>query len=157
MKPSVYLETTIISYRTARPNRDLIVAAHQQITHQWWEKVFHRVECFISPFVIEEASKGDKKAAQLRLELISSLPVLEVYPEIQKMADKYFDALKIPDKARTDTYHLAVATWHEMDYILSWNCNHIVNGRTRRVVEKINTKLGYRTPMICTPEELMEV
>lgn len=64
MKPTVYIETTIISYLTARPSRDLIVAGHQQITAEWWEDVRPKVDCFVSPFVIQEASRGDSEMAQ---------------------------------------------------------------------------------------------
>jgi len=67
MKPSVYIETTIISYLTSKPSRDLIIAAHQQITTEWWTDVRSQVECFVSPFLIDEASRGDAIYAQKRL------------------------------------------------------------------------------------------
>jgi hypothetical protein len=157
MNTTVYIESSIISYYTARPSRDLIVAAHQQITAEWWEIVRPNVECFISPFVIQEISCGDKEAAQKRLDAISDFPILKLNFDIQKLALKYFSALKIPDKAKLDASHLAVAVWHEMDYILSWNCKHIVSGRIKKVVEEINKNLNIKTPVFCTPEELMEV
>ncbi len=78
-------------------------------------------------------------------------------PEIQELAEAYFNALAIPEKARPDSYHLALAAWHSMDYLVSWNCTHIVSGRVRMKVEEINTQFGIRTAIICTPEELMEV
>jgi hypothetical protein len=77
--------------------------------------------------------------------------------KIEKMADIYFDKLKIPDKAQLDAAHLAVACYYKMDYLISWNCKHIVSARIRKELETINNGLQIFTPIICTPEELMEV
>lgn len=140
----------------ARPSRDLIIAAHQQITHEWWEIALPQFDAFISPIVLEEISKGDVDAAKLRLDSVSSFQVLEVLSEVRTLADSYFSAIEIPEKARADSYHLAVAAWHGMDFLISWNCSHIVSGRVKRIVEEINSANGIRTPIVCTPEELME-
>lgn len=157
MKPTVYIESTIISYLTARPSRDLIVAAHQQITVGWWEDVRPKVDGFISPFVNQEISRGASEAAQKRIEAVEDLLVLEINDEIQELAEKYFAGLEIPEKARLDAAHLAVAVWHKVDYLLSWNCRHIVSGRVKKSLEEINATLNLKTPVLCTPEELMEV
>lgn len=156
MKPTVYIETTVISYRMAKPSRDLIIAAHQQITHEWWDIALPRFDAFISPIVLEEISKGDADAAKLRLDSVSSFQLLEVLSEVRDLADSYFSAIEIPEKARADSYHLAVAAWHGMDFLISWNCSHIVSGRVKRIVEEINSANRIRTPIVCTPEELME-
>jgi hypothetical protein len=156
MKPTVYLETTIISYVTARYSRDLIIAAHQQITHEWWETALPKYEAFISPIVIEEISRGDAQVAQLRIDRIANFGVLEVVPEVRYLADAYFSAIDIPEKARADSYHLAMTAWHGLDFLVSWNCTHIVSGRVKMIIEEINAGFGIRTPIICTPEELME-
>ncbi len=155
-KRAVYLETSVISYLTARPSRDLIVAAHQQITRDWWDNELSRYEVLISPLVLEEASKGDPQASQKRLEAIQSFPVVEIDENVRKLADIYFARVRLPEKAKADAYHLALATWHGMDFLLSWNCTHIVNGHVRLILEEINSEQGIRTPVICTPEELME-
>lgn len=157
MKPTVYIESTIISYLTARPSREPIIAVHQQITVEWWRNVSPQVDSFISPFVSREINRGDKTAAQKRIEAVKSLPVLETNDEIQKLAIEYFVRLEIPEKARLDAAHLAVAVWHEMDYMLSWNCKHIVSGRIKKKLVEINAALDLKTPVLCTPEELMEV
>jgi predicted nucleic acid-binding protein len=157
MKPTVYIETTVISYLTAKPSRDLLIAAHQQVTHEWWEKALSHLEVFVSSIVLEEILKGDEQAAKLRFERVSSFPLLEVLPEVRDLAESYFSAIEIPEKARGDSYHLALATWHGMDFMVSWNCTHIVSGRVKRIVEEINATYGIRTPIVCTPEELMEV
>jgi len=157
MKPTVYIESTIVSYLTAKPSRDLIVAAHQQITNEWWDLIRPEVDCFTSPFVLQEISSGNEEAANKRIKIVKDLRVLELNKEIQKLAKNYFDSLDIPEKARLDASHLATAVWHEIDYLLSWNCKHIVSGRVKRVLEKINADLNIKTPVLCTPEELMEV
>ncbi len=157
MKPTVYIETSVISYATSRYGRDLIITAHQQITREFWEISLQRYDAFVSPITIEEISRGDSEAAQLRLDKISSFSILEIVPEIRQLADAYFNAIQIPEKARADTYHLALTAWHGLDFLASWNCKHIVNGRIKMIIQEINADFGIRTPIICTPEELMEV
>ena len=156
MKPTVYIETTVISYRMARSSRDLIIAAHQQITHDWWEMALPQFDAFISPIVLEEISRGDVGAAKLRLDNVPSFQLLEVASEVRNLAESYFSVIEIPEKARADSYHLAVAAWHGMDFLVSWNCTHIVSGRVKRIIEEINSAKGIRSPIVCTPEELME-
>ena len=155
--PSVYIETTIISYLTAEPSRDLIVAAHQQITAEWWANVRAKVDCRISPFVVGEASRGDAVYAKKRLDEIAGFAMLEVNRQVEELAQTYFAALQLPEKAKIDAFHLAVAAWHQVDYVLSWNCKHIASARTQKTLQKINAHLGVDTPIVCTPEELMEI
>jgi predicted nucleic acid-binding protein len=156
-KQSVYIETTVVSYLIAGPSRDLVVAAHQQVTVEWWESSLPLLDPFVSPVVIEEASRGDKAAAKLRLEKIAAFPVLEITDEVRELAELYFEKIPIPGKARGDAYHLAVATYHGIDFLVSWNFTHILSGRVRAVIQNVNTIKGICTPIICTPEELMEV
>jgi predicted nucleic acid-binding protein len=156
-KQTVYIETTVLSYLTSRPSRDLLVAAHQQVTVDWWENWLPLFEPFISPLVIEEVSRGDKIAARLRLEKMAGFPVLEITDGVRRLADLYFETIQIPEKARGDAYHLAVAAFHGMDFLVTWNFGHILNPRVRIVVQNINTVQGISTPIMCTPEELMEV
>ena len=142
MKPTVCIETTVISYLTARPSRDLIIAAHQQITHEWWNLALPHFEPYISPIVLGEISKGDTTAVNLRLDRASVFPVLEVLPEVRDLAESYFAAIQIPEKARADSYHLAIASWHGRDFVVSWNCTHIVSGRVKKIIEEINSAYG---------------
>jgi hypothetical protein len=156
-KSTVYIESSVISYRTARPSRDIVTAAHQRITQEWWEVVLPQVEAFVSIFVIEEIGLGDPAAAELRMSSVASCPLLEVTLEVDELAHVYHARLQIPDRALADAYHLALAAWHGMDYLVSWNCSHIASGRIQRTIEEINSAKGIRTPFLCTPEELMEV
>jgi predicted nucleic acid-binding protein len=156
-KQSVYIETTVVSYFTARPSRDLVVAAHQQVTVEWWENSLPLLDPFVSPLVIEEVSRGDETAAKLRLGKIIEFPILEITDEVSELAELYFEGIPIPGKARGDAYHLAVATYHGIDFLVSWNFAHILSPRVREVVQSINTARGISSPLICSPEELMEV
>ena len=153
---TVYIESSVISYYTARRSRDLIAAAHQEITLDWWEKALPLFEPFVSQIVFDEITQGDPEAAQRRLAVVNEFKVLEMMPEIATLADRYYRALEIPEKARNDSFHLALAVYHGMDYLATWNCTHIAAGRVRGIVEAINDNQGYQTPIICTPEELME-
>src|SRR5215471_9874907 len=155
MKPTLYLETTIPSYYTARPVRDVIVLAHQEITRMWWEQRLPLFTIYISPVVLEEARQGDPEAAQRRLEVLAPFPVLEATAAIERLAETYMTQLSLPDKALRDVAHLAFACGYELDYLVTWNCTHIANAELRRRLIALNTTLGLQTPTICTPEELM--
>ena len=157
MKPSVYIETTIIGYLTLRPSRDLIIAAQQQITSDWWTTVRSKVDCYVSPFVIQEVSRGDKEVVKSRLEAINDMSVLAVNEDIQQLATKYMAAIGLPDRAALDTFHLATAAWYKVDYVLSWNCKHIASARVQKLLQAFNQDLDVHTPILCTPQELMEV
>ncbi len=157
LKPSVYIETTIISYLTAQPSKDEMIANHQRITAEWWANVRPQVECFVSPLVIGEASRGDAVYAQKRLEAIADFVRLDVNEEIDALADKYFEGLQIPEKAQVDAVHLAIAVWHKVDYVLSWNCKHLASARVQKRLQQINMRLKVHVPVVCTPEELMEI
>ena len=92
-----------------------------------------------------------------RLATVRKFKVLEMTEDISVLADIYFKAMDIPKKARNDAFHLALAVYNGMDYLISWNCTHIAAGRVRSIIESINNEKGFLTPVICTPEELMEV
>lgn len=157
MKPTVYIETTIISYLTARPSRDLIVAGHQQITAEWWEDVRPKVDCFVSPFVIQEASRGDSVMVAKRLGSIADIPVLAQNETVDELAQRYFAKMSIPERSKIDAFHLAMAAAYEMDYLLSWNCRHIASAQVQKTIQKLNDEFEMQTPVMCTPEALMEV
>ena len=156
MKESIYLETTVVSYYTSRPSRDIIILAHQEITREWWSTAAKRFNIFISEIVIEEAGLGDEEAAKRRLEELRVFPHLELNDVVEKMAQIYMEKLDIPEKSFRDTAHLAVASVHNIDYLVTWNCAHLANGEVIKKLVKINKFFNIQTPIICTPEELME-
>ena len=156
MKPSVYLETTIPSYLTAWPSRDLVMAGHQQTTREWWETRRDNFELFVSQFVISEARSGDPNAAVRRGEILSGIPLLEVNQEVYDLANDLMARVPLPQKATMDSLHIATATVNGVDYLVTWNCTHIANATLRSSIESICRESGFEPPIICTPEELLK-
>jgi hypothetical protein len=151
----VYLETTIVSYLTARPSRDLILAAHQEVTRQWWEGQREQFRLYVSQFVLDEAGDGDPAAAAVRLELLKGFTLLPLTDEVRDVATGLLDAGVLPHKAEADAVHIAVATVHEMDVLLTWNCRHLANAVILGNVGRHLRDREYEVPIICTPDELM--
>jgi hypothetical protein len=156
MMETVYLETTFISYLVALPSRDLVVAAHQQITSDWWANRRHNYHCYISGLVVDEASAGDENEIRKRLTVTAELKLLDLTEDVKSLTKIILDNGVIPQKSVRDAAHIAVATVHEVNYLLTWNCKHIANAHILRKIEKICNATGYKMPIICTPEELME-
>lgn len=155
MKPKVYLETTIASYLTARPSRDLIIAAHQQQTHEWWDKRRTEFDLYVSQVVLDEAGAGDKTTAAERLALLKDIAVLDQGDRARQLAKELFSGVPLPPKAAVDALHSAIAVEGGMDYPLTWNCTHIANATLRGRIEAICRGQGYEPPIICTPDELL--
>ena len=112
MKSRLYLETTIPSYLISRPSRNVIVASHQELTREWWEKRRDTFQLYISQLVVDEASAGDPVAARERLKVLQDLPLLDITPEVTELATSILASGKIPRKAATDAAHIAIAAVH---------------------------------------------
>jgi hypothetical protein len=150
------LESTIPSYLAAWPSRDLIVAAQQQITHEWWRQARPDFDIYISPVVLGEIREGDPDAAARRLALVEGIPLLAVTEGVEALAREYENRLGLPPAARVDLLHLACAVVYPIDYLLTWNCAHLANGRVIQRLHVVNGELGRRTPIILTPAELLD-
>jgi predicted nucleic acid-binding protein len=155
MKSRVYIETSIVSYLTARPSRDLIVAAQQQISDVWWSHRRDHYDLFISELVIEESGRGDGKAAADRLSLLADISLLETTTSAVSLAERFLARRYLPDNAAADALHIALATVHQIDYLLTWNCRHIANAEIQKVLRNLVQAEGYNLPILCTPSELM--
>jgi CheY-like chemotaxis protein len=153
VRPRVYVETSVVSYLTALPTRDLVRAAHQQITSEWWA-ARDTFDLFVSDAVLEEMRGGDATAAARRLSAAEGIPVLVTSPDAQALAKTLLRAAALPSKAAIDAIHVAVATVSAMDFLLTWNCTHIANAVTRPRIEAVCRLNGFEPPTICTPEEL---
>ena len=154
--PSVYIETTIVSYLVAKPARDVVVLGHQAVTRDWWDSRLARVRGFVSQFVLDEAGKGDSEQAALRLSTLEKFPLLPTTPEAERLAASYLSRGLIPASEPMDALHLAMASAHGIDYLLTWNCRHLASASVRKRLGGINSSLGFPLPVLCTPEELME-
>lgn len=157
MKQKVYLETTVPSYLAARPTRDLIVAAHQEITREWWLKRRNSFDLFISPLVIVEASDGDPGAARERISILEGISELAVTANADVLTRLLLARGAVPPQFTNDAAHIAIATVHHMDFLLTWNCKHLANAARLRKLMAVCSEAGYVCPVICTPEELLEL
>ena len=151
---TVYIETSVVSYLTSRPSRDLVVAAHQQITREWWDQQLPGLVPYVSDVVIDEASRGDAGASAQRMAAIMGLPRLVINADVEKLAVRYCEGLRLPSTVINDALHMALAAWHGIDYLVSWNCSHIANAHVFKTLVTINEQLGISTPVLCTPVEL---
>jgi hypothetical protein len=154
-KPSVYTETSIISYLVAQPSRDLIVAGHQQLTTEWWQRRRDDFGVVASPLVLREASLGNPEFAEKRRAILSTLPLLEIRAEAAELAARFIHGGPLPIKAEADAAHIALAAVHGIDYLLTWNCKHIANAEMQPALTRIAHSCGYTLPILCTPEQLM--
>lgn len=153
---SVYIETTIPSYLISRQNNDIIVAGHQIITSEWWDKYRPSFELYTSEIVIQEIQKGDPDYAFQRLNLMKDIPLLKFDTNVIDIIKKYQEYFHFPDKLINDFFHISYAVYYEIDYLLTWNCKHIANAHMKKQLRSYNETIGLFTPNICTPEELID-
>ena len=155
MNKSVYIESSVISYLTARPSRDLVIAGHQTVTAEWWEDCRFQYDVYVSPLVVEEISAGDTSAAAERLRAIADIPSVAVAAEAESLASALLAANAIPANSARDALHIAIAATQRIDYLITWNFKHINNASTRTMVNSAVSDFGLACPVLCSPEELM--
>src|SRR3989338_6488452 len=155
MQSTVYIETSVVSYLISNPSRDLVTAGHQQITREWWLSHLPKFRAYISELVFREASGGDQTAAKKRLDAVKDFPMLELTEDVLELAGSFIKKGPIPKNSIEDALHIAIATNHGIDYLVTWNCAHIANAQMRMKIAQICREFGYECPTICTPEELM--
>jgi hypothetical protein len=156
-RPSVYVETSVISYLAARPSLSSIrVAANQETTREWWQTRRERFDLYVSAVVIGEAQRGDTALAAARMEIVRGLRLAQVTPEALDLAAALIAGAGVPQKANEDALHIAVAATNGLDYLLTWNCTHIANAVTIPRVNSICRAHGFEPPLIYTPQELIE-
>lgn len=147
-EPSVYIETSVLSYLTARSSRDLIVAANQQITLDWWELRRHRYRIVVSAVVIQEASMGDESVAKRRLAALAEIEIVEVTDRAVQLAAMLVERAVVPQNAVQDALHIAVASVNRIDYLLTWNYKHIANAAMREAINTAVWAAGFEPPVI---------
>ena len=152
---TVYVETSIIRYLRQKPGTQVVLAARQLLTHQWWNDERSHYQLVASQFVIDEASAGDPTLAAERLQLLAGIPLLPLDPVIADIADEIMSRAILPEKARTDALHIATVAHHRIQYLLTWNCRHIANARILPRIHDVLIDLLIPVPVICTPEEMV--
>lgn len=154
MAETVYIETTIPSLCVSRPSSRIVEAARQQLTRAWWDCDRGNFGLVCSQTVLDECGRGEKEMATARLNPISDLPLLDLTDEVLEIAQDLLKRQIIPSKAGDDAVHIACASVHRIDYLLTWNCKHIANPRNRPRIRSCLTAYGYEPTIICTPEDL---
>jgi hypothetical protein len=156
-KKTVYIETSIVSYLTARPSSELLAAAWHKVTIDWWDTQRNRFDLLASDLVIEEAGRGDDTAVARRLEALAGIPLLAITDEVLALSEALIQAGALPREAIGDSLHIALTAVHGVDYLLTWNYRHIDNAEKKPSIRKVCLANGYGYPEICTPQELMGV
>lgn len=152
---TVYIETTIISYLVASPSRDLVIAANQAVTQEWWLEACGRYRCVTSEEVLREVSLGDPQMSLRRLEALAGLPVLRSDESVRLLAKDLIQAGLLPPAATPDATHVAAATLNGVDYLVTWNCRHLANPHLLKRLRAFMAARGLELPEICTPIEMV--
>ena len=156
MKPTAYIETSVVSYLTARPSRDVVIAAYQEITRLWWREASDRFDLVASALVVAEARAGDPEAARIRLEALEAIALLDATPDAEALAHALIETGAVPRQAADDAAHIAISATNGVDFLVTWNFRHIANAAMRARIEQVCRQEGYEPPIICTPNELTE-
>jgi hypothetical protein len=154
---SVYVETSVIGYLVSRPSSNPIVAGNQRLTQEWWLNHRADFDLFVSQAVVAECAAGDATAAAERSVYLTGIPVLDITPESRMLAQRLLTDVPLPRKANIDALHIAIAAASAIDYLLTWNCNHIANPSLRRRIDDVLDAANVVPPVICTPQELIHV
>ena len=154
MSESVYIESSVVSYLTARPSRDLVIAGRQAITADWWLVQRKRYDVYISELVIEEISAGHADAAAARLAAVSNFASVSTTPEAHQLAEALLASGAVPANSPRDALHIAIAATQGVEFLLTWNFKHINNAETRSLIAKVVADHGCVCPVLCSPEEL---
>lgn len=155
MSETVYIETSILGYLTARSTKNLILAANIEITKEWWESRRSDFVLYTSQAVLNEVAKGDTEVAAQRIEILRGFQLLEINQAVQDLAAQFLARSNLPPKADIDAIHIATATVHGLDYLLTWNCKHIANAQIQGKLAQISLDFDYELPILCTPYELL--
>ena len=153
-KPWVYVETTIPSFYHEERTAPGIVA-RREWTRQWWDVAPDRYELFTSPAVLDELAGDIPERSAKRLALIHDLPLLPVESSIAEIVEAYIRHKLMPADPGGDALHLALASYHKCDFLLTWNCQHLANANKFKHIRRLNAMLGLFVPAVVTPLELL--
>ena len=152
---TVYIETSIVSFATAWPSRDIQTSALQQQARDWWMIERPKFDLVTSQLALNEAAAGDPTAAGDRLKMLDGLPLVEINANTEALAARLLAAHTMPQKAAADALHVAAAALAGVKYLLTLNCKHIANAHELPRVYQILRNEGLDTLLICTPAEFL--
>lgn len=151
----VYIETSIVSYASAWPSRDIETSARQQQARDWWSQERPQFDLVISQLTLDEASAGDATAAADRLQLLDGLPLVDINPDTEELAERLLAAHTMPQKAAADALHVAAAALGGVKYLLTLNCKHIANAHELPRIYELLDREGLGQMLICMPAEFL--
>ena len=153
---TLYIETTVIGNIAGRVHPDPLVSARQQITRNWWSNAPQRYRLFTSQVALDECGEGDPGAAAERLEITRHVALLDTTDEAKALARALMKHGAVPASQPRDALHIAIATVHRIEFIVTWNFKHILNPHLQGKIADTCRDEGYRPPVICTPQQLLE-
>ncbi len=153
MKEKVYLDSTIPSYYFDKRES---LATFTEITRKWWSEMSDNYDLFISDSVLQELNEGNYPRKNEIIKFISTIPLLPTVDDIEIIVAFYIENYVMPQSSVGDAAHLAYASYYGIEYLLTWNCNHLANANKKRHIRIINGRLGLPTPEIITPIELFK-
>ena len=151
IKPTVYVETSVVSYLTSRLSNNVLTLSRQQSTRHLWDEYFGNFEFIVSDLVVTEIKRGDDKEVQQRLNTVVNLTTLETSSASHNLARLLVASGAVPQKSWTDAQHISIATVHNLDYLISWNFKHIVNETMRECIDRVCRNAGYSPTNLSTP------
>jgi predicted nucleic acid-binding protein len=155
MKPTVYLDSSVPSYWLEQDPQDPLLYSRHITTRRWWDEDLSRFDVVISQVVWDEISGGQSERAAKRQNLVKGFRWLAIDDDVKQAAKYYVEQFGMPGKDIRDALHLALASVHDIDYLVTWNFAHLANASKRKHIEGLNRHLHLPTPVICSPEELM--
>ena len=153
MKEKVYLDSTIPSYYFDQRES---INAFTVVTRKWWTEMAGDYELYLSDAVLQELNSGDYPCKTEIIELVSTIPLLPFIPDLEQVVEFYIANYVMPKSLLGDAVHLAYSSYYDIQYLLTWNCNHLANANKRKHIRVINGRLGLSTPEIVTPLELFK-
>jgi transposase-like protein len=153
-KPRIYVETTIPSFYHEVRMAPAIVA-RREWTRMWWRAALERYQLVTSPAVLDELRGGPPELSAERLALVQDLPLLRVESAIAEIVQAYIRHRVMPADPAGDALHLALASFHKCDFLVTWNCQHLANANKFGHIRRVNTMLGLFVPGLVTPLELL--
>ncbi len=153
-KVKVYVETTIPSFYY-EDRKDAEAIARKEWTRKWWDNYSDRYMLVTSPAVIDEINSGDYPKKAKVLELINQIPLVPVEFDVVEIVQTYIQHKLMPEDPVGDALHLALASFHKCDFLLTWNCKHLANANKFSHIRHVNVMLGLFVPLLVTPLELI--
>ena len=154
MKSKVYIETSIPSfYYEIRTEPDMI--ARKEWTCLWWDQISSRYDLVTSIAVLDELNQGNFPSKEKAIQLLNDIPLIDIEAEIAEIVEAYIQNQVMPNDPLGDALHLAMASYHKCDFLLTWNCRHLANANKFGHIRRINVMLGLYVPLLVTPLELM--